>query len=103
MTRPPSTVHVEDLVGSRVKEASGRLLGHVADVVVEPDGGYRITELELGRIGWIDRFDLARALGRFVERQSKPCIVAWADVADCEGGTITLKPGRTARERHHDE
>ena len=103
MTDRPDTLHVEDLIGSRVEEANGRLLGHIADVVVKPEAGYRITALELGRIGWIDRFDLVRALGRFVEGHGKPCIVAWTDVSRFDHGTVTLKPGRSARECDDDE
>lgn len=93
MTRPPATLCIEDLIGSRVVTAAGERLGPVVDVVVTPAPEYRVSGLELGRYGWLDRFALLRPLAHVLGPRAEPRIVPWEAVDRFEGGTLTLKSG----------
>ena len=80
------------LIGARVVDSSGKGLGHVIDMEVDPLRDFRVTALELGRHGWIDRLRAVRPLAH--DRLGKPPrLVAWSDVDRFEDGRFICKPG----------
>jgi sporulation protein YlmC with PRC-barrel domain len=82
------------LVGSRVVTADGTTLGKVAEVRATRRFPHRVTELDVGPAGWLERLNVAAVFGGGSRRQ--PHRVAWDAVDRVEDGTVVLKPGRTA-------
>lgn len=80
------------LIGARVVDSGGKTLGHVIDMEVDPTRDFRVSAVELGRHGWLDRFRALRPLAH--DRLSKrPRVVAWRDIDRYEDGKIICKPG----------
>jgi hypothetical protein len=84
------------LVGARVM-IDGKSAGHVIDLEVEPARGFRVSALELGRFGWIDRLHLLRPMARKSERPIR--LVAWRDVERVENGRVICRPGTKVEEQ----
>jgi hypothetical protein len=85
------------LIGAKVVDADGKILGHVIDMEVDPTRGFRVSGVELGRHGWIDRMRALRPLAH--DRLSKPPrIVVWTDIEKYENGKLRCKPGAKVRE-----
>jgi sporulation protein YlmC with PRC-barrel domain len=86
------SIRVGDLVGSRVITASGTTLGRVAEVRATRQPPHRVTALELGPYGWLDRLHVS-ALD-IIGQRVQPHEIRWDAVERFEHGTIVLKPGR---------
>jgi sporulation protein YlmC with PRC-barrel domain len=94
MSGPSRTVRIADLIGSTVVTVTGERVGRVADIAVMPGPRYAVTELDLGTAGWMERMGIARVFGFGLRTRREPHRVPWSDVADFDGRTVTLKPGR---------
>jgi len=84
-------IRIGDLVGSRVVTATGKTLGRVAEVRATRQPPHRVTALELGPYGWLDRLHVS-AFG-LIGRSGEPHGIPWDAVDRFEHGTIVLKPG----------
>ena len=85
------TIRIGDLVGSRVVTSTGTTLGRVAEVLATRQPPHRVTALELGPHGWLDRLNVS-AFG-LIGRRAEPHGIRWEAVDRFEHGTIVLKPG----------
>src|SRR5829696_4941444 len=83
------------LVGARVMR-DGETLGHVIDLEVDPERDFRVSALELGRHGWLDRLHLTRPLTR-ARSQTPIRLVDWRDVDRIENGRVICRPGTEIR------
>ena len=79
------------LVGARVVSADGKTLGRVVDLELDLKSGYRISALDLGRFGWLERLRLLRPLTHGQQRPLR--LVRWADVDRLEGHDVICRPG----------
>lgn len=79
-------VRVADVVGSRVMDASGRVLGHVVELELGRD--YKVEALLWGSRGWLSRLHLTRLLTghRDVDR------AAWDQVERLGDRVVRLRP-----------
>lgn len=58
-------VRVEDLLGQRVRDRSGRIVGHIEEIRTEPRGDrYEVTEYHLGTGAMLERLAIIRHLFR---------------------------------------
>ena len=58
-------VRVEDLIGQRVRERSGRVIGRIEEIRAEPRGDrYEVTEYHLGTGAMLERLAIIRHLFR---------------------------------------
>lgn len=78
-------IRVAELIGSRVEDASGRLLGHVVELEVGPD--YEVSALLWGPRAWLRRLHLLPPRPRRGEVDRAP----WDRVEQVGRGTIRLK------------
>ena len=78
------------LIGARVM-IDGTTVGHVIDLEVEPERGFAVSAIELGRFGWIDRLHLLRPMTRNSTRPIR--LVAWRDVERLENGRVFCRDG----------
>ncbi len=85
-----TTMRLADLIGSRVVAADGTGLGHVVDLVVSRDDGYRVIALDVGAMAWLDRLDMTKAMSAFGPRRGRRQI-PWEHVDRFERLTIHLK------------
>ena len=86
------------LVGAPVVSSDGKTFGHVVDLELDPKDRFRISGLELGRFGWLDRLRLLRPLAH--GRMSRPLrIVSWRDVERLEGGRVICRSGTKVTEQ----
>ncbi|MEA2623084.1 MAG: hypothetical protein QOH61_1994 [Chloroflexota bacterium] len=87
---PRTMLVAQTLIGVQVVAASGKKLGHVIDLELDPENGFRITAIELGRFGWLDRLHVLRpvAHGR---SSSGPRVIPWSDVDRLAGRKLHLK------------
>jgi sporulation protein YlmC with PRC-barrel domain len=90
-------VVARDLVGVLIVTASGKRVGHVIDLEIDPRDDYRVIAVELGRFGWLDRLHVLRPLthGR---ASSGPRVIPWTDVERLEGRKLYLRDGAVAAE-----
>jgi sporulation protein YlmC with PRC-barrel domain len=88
------TVRVADLLGSKIVTADGRKVGHVVDIRVTRGPRYRVTALEFGAAGLLDRLHVLGALWTPGGGKSRPRAIPWEDIARYDGSTFTLKAGR---------
>lgn len=86
-------IHCEDLIGARVRDASGRERGRVVDLEVRPKEDWRVSALILGRFSFLDRFDLLRhipyRLGGLGEHEER---IPWEQVEAFADRTLRLRP-----------
>lgn len=85
-----TTMRLADLIGSGVVAADGTGLGHVVDLVVSRDEGYRVIALDVGAMAWLDRLHVLKAIG--IVRSRARDRIAWAEVDRFEHLTVYLKP-----------
>ena len=83
-------VRVGDLVGSRVVTAEGKSLGRVAEVRATRQPPHRVTALDLGPHGWLERLHMTA--GGVIGWSGEPHGIPWEAVDRFERGTIILKP-----------
>lgn len=83
-------VRLADLIGSKVVAADGMRLGHVVDLVVSRDEGYRVIALDVGAMAWLDRLDMTKAMSAFGSRRGRRQI-PWEHVDRFERLTVYLK------------
>ena len=85
------------LIGARVVDEGGKSLGHVIDMEIDPERRFRISAVELGRHGWLDRMRGLRPLAH--DRFSRPPrIVNWSDIVRYENGRLICKRGAKVHE-----
>jgi sporulation protein YlmC with PRC-barrel domain len=82
---------ISSLLNHRIITAEGKLVGHVADVVLTEEAPYRITGLLYGESGWEHRLHLLNPFSKVKHSQTKPYILSWDDVERVERSTIVLK------------
>jgi sporulation protein YlmC with PRC-barrel domain len=94
MTKPESRTLVvaRDLIGASIVAASGKRIGHVIDLEIDPRDDFRVIGVELGRFGWLDRFHVLRPIAHN-QAGSEPRVVPWTDVDRLEGRRLILKAG----------
>lgn len=52
----PSELHVERVIGKKVRDANGAVVGHLGEFVVENvDGDYVVTEIHIGPSAMLER------------------------------------------------
>ena len=86
------SIRVGDLVGSRVVTSTGTTLGRVVEVLATRQPPHRVTALELGPHGWLDRLNVSAS--NLIGRRAEPHGIRWEAVDRFEHGTIVLKPGQ---------
>jgi sporulation protein YlmC with PRC-barrel domain len=89
----PATLHMGDVLDSKIITAEGKKLGHVADVELTAGPEFRVTKLLYGELGWLHRLYI---LNLFIDRKSlqrKPESVPWDAVDRIERSKVILKPG----------
>lgn len=97
MTAQRTLLVARSLIGALVVGADGKRLGHVIDLEVDPERDFRVSAVELGRFGWLDRLHLTRPITR--GRSTQPLrIVAWHDIDRLDGGRLICRPGTKVRE-----
>lgn len=70
-------VRVEDLIGQRVREQSGRVVGRIEEIRAEPRGDrYEVTEYHLGTGAMLERL----AIIRHLVRPSDTIIARWDQI-----------------------
>jgi hypothetical protein len=95
--RGDSILAARHLIGAKVVDSDGRMLGHVIDMEVDPEHDLRVSAIELGRHGWLDRWRAVRPIAH--DRLGKPPrIVAWTDIDRWEDGRFMCKPGAKVRQ-----
>ena len=92
MTGKTRTLQVADLISSTVVTAEGENLGKVVDMHLTGAPDYEITGLLVGRMGWLERLDIAR-LYFAGHRRSRPRQIPWSAVDRFERPRLILKPG----------
>lgn len=81
------TVLAGELLGSRLVDARGRIVEHVADLQINPQPPYEVQGLFYGTRGWMHRFHVPdEASGR-----RNACFVPWDAIARLEPGLVFLK------------
>jgi hypothetical protein len=80
------------VIGARVVASNGKTLGHVIDLEVDPERDFRVSAIELGRFGWLDRLRAFRPLAH--DRLGGTLrIVSWRDIERYEQGRLICRPG----------
>jgi ribosomal 30S subunit maturation factor RimM len=82
-------VRVEDLIGQRVRERSGRVVGRIEEICAEQHGDrYEVTEYHLGTGAMFERLAIVRHLLRL---QSQTIIARWdqIDIQHAEAPVLT--------------
>ena len=70
-------IRVEDLIGQRVRERSGRVIGRIEEIRAEPRGDrYEVTEYHLGTGAMLERL----AIIRHLFRPSDTIIARWDQI-----------------------
>lgn len=71
-------VRVEDLIGQRVRERSGRVVGRIEEICAEQRGDrYEVTEYHLGTGAMLERLAIIRHLFRL---RSDAIIARWDQI-----------------------
>ncbi len=91
--RPDRCIHVEDLIGATVCDASGQSIGRVVDLEVMPKREWEIVGLIMGRFAFLDRFDTLRSIPSRLHGFDRELVVAWSDVDRFEDRRLTLRKG----------
>jgi sporulation protein YlmC with PRC-barrel domain len=90
--RGDSILAARYLIGAHVVDSSGKQIGHVIDMEVDPKRDFQVTALELGRHGWIDRVRALRPLAHD-RLGAPPRVIPWTDIERYEDGKVICKPG----------
>ena len=97
-----SEIRLEDLLGRRVKDRDGQVIGRIEEVHVEqsvdgPAGDYEITEYLLGPGALLERLSL---LNRLLGRAPKTLVVRWdqLDITNPSEPRLTCDAGDLRRE-----
>ena len=86
----------QHIVGATVVDSGGKTLGHVIDLEVDPERDLRVSAVELGRFGWLDRVRALRPLAH--DRLGGTLrVVAWSDIDRYEDGRLVCKAGAQVR------
>ena len=91
-------VRVEDLIGQRVRERSGRVVGRIEEIRAEPRGGrYEVTEYHLGTGALLERL----AIIRHLFRPSDTIIARWdqIDIERPDAPVLTCPVGELRHEK----
>ena len=83
---------VGNLLGSKIIDADGRVLGHVADIQVSPQPPYEVQGLFYGERGWLHRFHVPANFPDEASGRRAACYVSWHFVERLEPGRVFLKP-----------
>ena len=86
-------IRIEDLIGSKIVTAEGKMLGHVVDIHVTREREPEVIALVYGRSGWLYRLGVLYPFSQALGLQFKPYTVPWQAVEKFERLTVTLKPG----------
>src|SRR5690242_15953926 len=85
----PRELHVEELVGRRVRDVDGRKIGHIEELIAEIRGtDWVVVEVHLGAGALLERLvdlsTLVPVLGRFTQRARRHYCLSWSqlDVTD---------------------
>lgn len=66
--KPPGEVHVELLVGRRVRDPSGRVVGRLEEIITDDrEGAHFVKEFHVGQYAMLERF-LGGSVGRSMLR-----------------------------------
>jgi hypothetical protein len=84
-------VRVADLVGSRIVDSDGRIIGLVVDLAVTDGPPYRLTGILSGGWEWLDRLEVLRLFRHHLGGQRHSHRIPWAEVDTFDGSTIRLK------------
>jgi sporulation protein YlmC with PRC-barrel domain len=94
-------VRFEHLMGKRVRNSHGRVIGRIEDARIEPDGeDYVITHFMVGRVerlarlrAFLGELPTLRSLGIGKERDLRPFPWHWFDWSDPDRPTLMAKSG----------
>ena len=84
-------VRVADLVGSRIVDSDGRIIGRVVDLAVTDGPPYRLTAILSGGWEWLDRLEVVRLFRYHLRGHPHAHRIPWEDVETFEGSTVRLK------------
>jgi sporulation protein YlmC with PRC-barrel domain len=84
-------VRVADLVGSRIVDSDGRIIGLVVDLAVTDGPHYRLTEVLSGGWEWLDRLEVLRSFRYHLRGHPHAHRIPWNDVDTFDGSTVRLK------------
>lgn len=88
---PAKKFLIGDLLGSRVIDTDGRILGHVADIQVSSRPPYEVQGLLYGGRGWMHRLHLRVSLPDEASGRRKADFIPWQAVKRLEPGVVYLK------------
>lgn len=87
---------VGNLLGSKIINAQGHTLGHVADLQVSQHPPYEVQGLFYGERGWLHRLHIPADFPDEASGRRQACYISWHAVARLEPGHVYLKPERVA-------
>ncbi|MEJ7749502.1 MAG: PRC-barrel domain-containing protein [Candidatus Limnocylindrales bacterium] len=95
MTAPhgPRTIHLADLVGAAVHDASGERVGGVVDIEVRPGEGWQAAALVIGNAAVFERFRLVQAARAEAPALAHEWLVSIGDVASFQDRRVRLREG----------
>ena len=73
-------IWIADLIGSPVRDSSGRSLGPLVELRTTRRSPFRVTTLLMGKTGWLDRLKAAR-IATVIGLHDEPDAVSWQQVA----------------------
>jgi hypothetical protein len=92
-------VHVEDLIGQRVRERSGRVIGRIEEICAEQRGArYDVIEYHLGTGAMLERLAV---IGHLFGVQSEKIIARWdqIDIERPDAPVLTCSVEELKREK----
>jgi sporulation protein YlmC with PRC-barrel domain len=97
MRRTASKLFIGDLLDCKIVTSEGKVIGHVADVQLTPDRGYKVIALIFGRRGWLYRLHVLNPFSTREPQQARPDTVPWDAVESFERTIVKLKPGHEVK------
>ena len=91
MSAPARKVRVADLVGSRIVDSDGRVIGFVVDLAATDGPPYRLTGILSGGWEWLDRLEVLRLFRHHLRGHHHAHRIPWDEVDTFDGSTIRLK------------
>jgi hypothetical protein len=94
-----SAFHVEELIGTVVRDGSGRKLGRIFEMIAEErDGELVIVEYHLGKGAFLERVSMSLR-NMFGMKQKEPVRVSWdrLDLSDLAKPVVTAPPAPSSR------